>query len=176
MTGLNIRDRVKELRRVKASELIPNTRNWLRHPRSQADTLQGIQVYSTYEHYLLPFFGKVAIGYIPPGKVIGVSKLARIVDACARRLQIQEQLNRRVGELLAPYVLGVGVRVEAQHLWMKARVVSQQGSALVTNYLTGPFREKPEARAELFAAIRCTSHYSMCRTMTDELMACLVIS
>ena len=96
----------------------------------------------------------MAIGYIPQGKVIGVSKLARIVDACAGRLQIQERLTRQVGELLAPYVLGVTVPVEAQHLCMMARGVSQLESTLVTNYLTGPFRKKPEARAEFFAAIR----------------------
>jgi hypothetical protein len=73
--------------------------------------------------------------------------------SCARRLQIQERLTLQIGELLAPNVLGVAVHIEAQHLCMLARGVSQQESTLVTNYLTGPFREKPEARAEFFAAI-----------------------
>jgi hypothetical protein len=75
------------------------------------------------------------------------------LDACARRLQIQERLTRQVGELLAPYVLGVAVHVEAQHLCMMARGVSHQESTLVINCLTGPFWEEPKARAEFFAAI-----------------------
>jgi GTP cyclohydrolase IA len=77
------------------------------------------------------------------------------LDSYDRRLQIQERLTHQVGELLAPHVLGVAVRIEAQHLCMMARGVSRQESTLVTNYLPGPFRDKPEARAEFFEAVRC---------------------
>ena len=136
--------------RVDPAQLL----RWFEDDTDEMIVCRGIQFYSTCEHHLLPFFGKVAIGYIPQGKVIGVSKLARIVDACARRLQIQERLTRQIGELLAPHVLGVAVHIEAQHLCMMARGVSQQESTLVTNYLTGPFRENPETRSEFFATIR----------------------
>lgn len=127
---------------------------WFEDDTDEMVICKGIQFYSTCEHHLLPFFGHATIGYLPQGKVIGVSKLARVVDAYARRLQIQERLGRQIGELLQPHSLGVAVHLDAQHLCMMARGVSQQESTLVTNYLSGPFRDKPEARAEFFAAIR----------------------
>lgn len=117
---------------------------------------KNINFYSFCEHHMLPFFGTVSIGYIPKGYVLGISKMSRIVNTYARRLQIQERLTRQVGELLNPYVNGIAVHTEAQHFCMMARGVNQQNSTLITNYLTGPFREKPEARAEFLAAV--TNH------------------
>ena len=114
---------------------------------------KGIQFYSTCEHHMLPFFGTVSIGYVPAGKVVGVSKLSRIVDVFARRLQIQERMTRQIGELLEAYVQGVGVHVEARHLCMMSRGVEQQGGSMVTNYLTGMFRDSPSARAEFLEAL-----------------------
>ncbi|MFQ6028201.1 MAG: GTP cyclohydrolase I FolE [Dehalococcoidia bacterium] len=127
---------------------------WFEDDTDEMIICKDIQFYSTCEHHMLPFFGKVGVAYIPCGKVIGISKLARVVDAFARRLQIQERLTRQIGGLLEPHVAGVAVHVEARHLCMMARGVSQQESVLVTNYLTGPFRDKPEARSEFLAAIR----------------------
>jgi len=126
---------------------------WFTDDTDEMIICKGIQFYSTCEHHMLPFFGTVAIGYIPDGKVLGISKLARVVDTYARRLQIQEGLTRQIGELIDPFVSGVGVHVEAQHLCMMARGVQQQDTTMVTNYLTGPFRDKPEARAEFLGAI-----------------------
>jgi len=103
---------------------------------------------------MLPFFGRVSIGYIPQRRIVGLSKLSRVVDAYARRLQVQERLTREVGEVFQSVVEGVGVHVEAQHLCMMARGVSQQESTMVTNYLTGPFRDSPAARAEFLQAIQ----------------------
>ena len=126
---------------------------WFMDDTDEMIICKGIQFYSTCEHHMLPFFGTVAIGYIPDGKVLGISKLARVVNTYARRLQIQERLTRQIGELINPFVDGVGVHVEAQHLCMMARGVQQQDSTMVTNYLTGPFRDQPETRTEFLGAI-----------------------
>ena len=122
-------------------------------PTDEMIIATGIKFYSTCEHHMLPFFGEIAIGYIPDGKVLGISKFSRLVDAYARRLQIQESLTQQIGEALETYVQGVAVHIEAQHLCMMARGVQQQGSTLTTNYLTGPFRDKPETRAEFLSAV-----------------------
>jgi len=114
---------------------------------------KNIQFYSTCEHHMLPFFGTVVVGYIPRGKVLGISKLSRIVRSYASRMQIQERLTREIGELIEPHVKGVGVHIEAQHLCMMARGVEQQDSTMVTNYLTGPFKHLPETRAEFLGVV-----------------------
>jgi GTP cyclohydrolase I len=126
---------------------------WFKDDTDEMIISKDIQFYSTCEHHMLPFFGTVSIGYIPAGKVIGVSKLSRIVNVFARRLQIQERMTRQVGELLDPYVQGVAVHAEASHLCMMARGVEQQGGRMITNYLTGVFRDEPEARAEFLQAL-----------------------
>ena len=126
---------------------------WFEDDTDEMIISKDIRFFSTCEHHMLPFFGTAAIGYIPNGKVMGISKLSRVVDCYARKLQIQERLTRQIGELINPYVEGVAVHVEAQHLCMMARGVSQQDSAMVTNYLTGPFRDKPEARAEFLGMV-----------------------
>jgi GTP cyclohydrolase I len=112
-----------------------------------------IPFYSLCEHHLLPFFGVAHVGYVPADKVIGLSKIARLVRARAGRLQIQERLTAEVADeldrLLHP--VGVGVVLEAEHLCMTMRGVRSPGTVTVTSSLRGCLKEKPEARAEFFA-------------------------
>jgi GTP cyclohydrolase I len=118
--------------------------------------VKDIELYSLCEHHMLPFFGKCHIGYIPEGKVLGVSKLARIVDLFARRLQIQERLTNQVAgsimDTLAPE--GVGVVIEAQHLCMMMRGVEKQNSCMVTSAMLGSFREESSTRNEFLQLIK----------------------
>ncbi len=118
--------------------------------------VKDIELYSLCEHHILPFFGKCHIGYIPEGKVLGVSKLARIVDLFARRLQIQERLTNQVAtsimDTLAPE--GVGVVIEAQHLCMMMRGVEKQNSCMVTSAMLGSFRKEPSTRNEFLQLIK----------------------
>ncbi len=117
--------------------------------------VKDIELYSLCEHHMLPFFGKCHIGYIPEGKVLGVSKLARIVDLFARRLQIQERLTNQVAsslmETIAPE--GVGVVIEAQHLCMMMRGVEKQNSCMVTSAMLGSFRRDQSTRNEFLKLI-----------------------
>ncbi len=118
--------------------------------------VKDIELYSLCEHHILPFFGKCHIGYIPEGKVLGVSKLARIVDLFARRLQIQERLTNEVAssimETIAPE--GVGVVIEAQHLCMMMRGVEKQNSCMITSAMLGSFRRDQSTRNEFLQLIR----------------------
>lgn len=117
--------------------------------------VRDIELYSLCEHHMLPFFGKCHIGYIPEGRVLGVSKLARIVDLFARRLQIQERLTNQVAssimDTLAPE--GVGVVIEAQHLCMMMRGVEKQNSCMVTSAMLGSFRQDQSTRTEFLKLI-----------------------
>jgi GTP cyclohydrolase I len=112
--------------------------------------VRDIEMYSLCEHHMLPFFGKVHIAYIPAGKIVGLSKLPRIVEVFARRLQVQERLTEQVAqaidEILQP--CGVGVVVEAVHLCMMMRGVEKQNSKTITSALRGQFRECPMTRDE----------------------------
>jgi GTP cyclohydrolase I len=118
--------------------------------------LKNIEVYSTCEHHMLPFFGKVHIAYIPKDKIIGVSKLCRIMEMYSRRLQIQErlctQITKAVDMLIQP--MGSACVIEAQHFCMTSRGVKKQNSIMVTSSLTGVFREDSKARSEFMSMIK----------------------
>ena len=118
--------------------------------------VRDIEFYSMCEHHMLPFFGKCHIGYVPNGKVFGVSKLARLVDVFARRLQIQERMTRQIAaqimESIAPE--GVGVVVEAQHLCMLMRGVEKQNSVMKTSCKLGSFRREQATRLEFLNLIK----------------------
>ncbi len=118
--------------------------------------VRDIEFYSMCEHHMLPFFGKCHIGYVPNGKVFGVSKLARLVDVFARRLQIQERMTRQIAaqimESIAPE--GVGVVVEAQHLCMLMRGVEKQNSVMKTSCMLGSFRREQTTRLEFLNLIK----------------------
>ena len=117
--------------------------------------LRGIEVYSMCEHHLLPFFGTCAIGYIAKRKVLGVSKLARIVDVYARRLQIQERLTEQVADavLEASGAEGVGVVFRCRHLCMMMRGVEKQNSEMVTSAMLGSFRSDEKVRQEFLSLV-----------------------
>lgn len=118
--------------------------------------LKDIELFSLCEHHILPFFGRAHIGYLPNGNVIGVSKLARIVDLYARRLQIQEQLTKEIAEAIQDVTgaRGVGVVIEARHLCMMMRGVEKQNSIMKTSMMLGLFRSNSSTRAEFLSAIQ----------------------
>ena len=120
--------------------------------------LRNIELYSLCEHHLLPFFGKCHVGYIPKDHIIGVSKIARIVDRFAKRLQVQERVTQEIAhelhEALEPY--GVGVVIEAQHLCMMMRGVEKQNSLMITSAVLGSFREDLKTREEFLAMVNKT--------------------
>ena len=109
-----------------------------------------IELYSLCEHHIMPFIGKCHVGYLPKGKVLGISKIARIVDMFARRLQIQERLTQQIANAVyeVTSASGVGVIIEAQHLCMAMRGVQKQHSSMKTSVLLGSFRDAPDTRAE----------------------------
>jgi len=118
--------------------------------------VKDIEMFSLCEHHLLPFFGKVHVAYIPKGKVIGLSKLPRLIDIFARRLQVQERLTTQIAETIQRAIepQGVGVVIEARHLCMMMRGVEKQHSSAVTSSMLGAFREEKETRDEFLALIR----------------------
>jgi GTP cyclohydrolase I len=117
--------------------------------------VKEIEFYSTCEHHMLPFWGKAHIGYIPNGKIVGLSKIPRIVDIFARRLQNQERLTQQVAQSLKDMLdpKGVGVVIEAQHMCMMARGVQKQGSSVSTSAMIGLFKEKDNTRSEFLKLI-----------------------
>ncbi|MBF7053384.1 GTP cyclohydrolase I FolE [Halomonas sp. KAO] len=117
--------------------------------------VKDIELYSMCEHHLLPFIGKCHIAYLPDGKVLGLSKFARIVDMFARRMQIQESLTRQIAEAVQEVTdaRGVAVVVEARHLCMMMRGVEKQNSSMTSSVMLGGFRENPATRQEFLTLI-----------------------
>ena len=118
--------------------------------------VRDIEMFSLCEHHVLPFFGKVHVAYIPNGKVIGLSKIPRLVEVFARRLQVQERLTTQIAETIQHAIQpqGVGVVIEARHLCMMMRGVEKQHSSAVTSAMLGVFRDCQETREEFLALIR----------------------
>jgi len=118
--------------------------------------VKDIELYSMCEHHLLPFFGRAHIGYIPNGKVLGLSKIPRIVDMFARRLQIQEQLTKQIGDCILEVTdaKGVAVVIEARHMCAMMRGVEKQNSSMTTSMMEGRFRDDPRTRQEFLTLIK----------------------
>ena len=117
--------------------------------------VKDIEMFSLCEHHMLPFFGKVHVAYIPNGKVIGLSKIPRLVEVFARRLQVQERMTRQIADAIQDAIApqGVGVVIEARHLCMMMRGIEKQHSSTVTSAMVGCFRQK-ETRAEFLSLVR----------------------
>lgn len=118
--------------------------------------IKDVEMFSLCEHHMLPFFGKVHVAYIPNGKVIGLSKIPRLIEIFSRRLQIQERLTTEIAETIQKTIQpqGVGVVIEARHLCMMMRGVEKQHSAAVTSSMLGSFRDEQETRTEFLSLIR----------------------
>ena len=118
--------------------------------------VKDVEMFSLCEHHMLPFFGKVHVAYIPNGKVIGLSKIPRLIEIFSRRLQIQERLTTQIAETIQKVIQpqGVGVVIEARHLCMMMRGVEKQHSAAVTSSMLGCFRDEQETRQEFLSLIR----------------------
>jgi GTP cyclohydrolase I len=123
---------------------------------SEMVVVQNIELYSLCEHHLLPFIGKCHVAYIPTGKVLGLSKVARIVDMYARRLQIQESLTTEIAETVLDVTdaAGVGVIIQAQHMCMMMRGVEKQNSIMKTSAMLGSFQSDPKTRDEFLSLLQ----------------------
>jgi GTP cyclohydrolase I len=122
---------------------------------SEMILVEDIELYSMCEHHMLPFIGKCHVAYVPTGKVLGLSKVARIVDMYARRLQIQENLTRQIAEAVQEVTgaSGVGVIIEAKHMCMMMRGVEKQNSVMKTSVMLGTFRDNQSTRMEFLSLI-----------------------
>src|SRR5687768_6702679 len=126
---------------------------------SEMVIVKDVELYSMCEHHMLPFFGRAHIAYIPDGRIVGLSKLPRIVDVFARRLQVQERLTEQIAQAIEQALRprGVGVVIEAVHLCMMMRGVEKQNSKTITSALRGQFRECPMTRDEF---LRLAHHHA----------------
>ena len=125
-------------------------------PYDEMVIVKDVEMFSLCEHHLLPFFGKVHVAYIPNGKVLGLSKIPRLVDIFARRLQVQERLTVQIAETIQSAIQpqGVGVVIEARHLCVMMRGVEKQHSSAVTSHMLGTFRNADKTREEFLSLIR----------------------
>lgn len=137
--------------------------------------VKDVDVYSLCEHHLLPFFGKCHVAYIPQGRVLGLSKIPRLVEIFARRLQIQERLTNQIAETILDKVqpMGVAVVVEATHLCMSMRGVEKQNSIAVTSAMLGVFREDARTRSEFLELIRRPEQMSSAMRTATPGLACV---
>jgi GTP cyclohydrolase I len=121
--------------------------------------VKDIEMYSLCEHHLLPFYGRVHIGYIPDGTIVGLSKVPRLVELYSRRLQVQERMTRQIAECLQQHLqpIGVAVVVEANHLCMMMRGVEKQNSRAITSCMLGSFQTDPKTRSEFMQLIKGVS-------------------
>src|SRR5579863_3371506 len=137
--------------------------------------VKDIEMFSLCEHHMLPFFGKVHVAYIPKGKVIGLSKIPRVVDVFARRLQVQERLTNQIADTIRDKIspLGVAVVMEATHLCMSMRGVEKQNSFAVTSAMLGAFRNNARTRMEFLELIKLRGRQTSPREMVTPGMACV---
>jgi GTP cyclohydrolase I len=126
---------------------------------SEMVLVQNVEMYSLCEHHLLPFIGKCHVAYLPTGKVLGLSKVARIVDVFARRLQIQESLTSQIAHTIMDVTdaEGVGVIIEAKHMCMMMRGIEKQNSVMKTSSMLGSFRSDPKTREEFLSLLQLSS-------------------
>ena len=124
--------------------------------------VKDVEMFSLCEHHMLPFFGKVHVAYIPKNKVVGLSKIARLVEVFSRRLQVQERMTRQIADAIQDAIApqGVGVVIEARHLCMMMRGIEKQNSSTVTSAMVGCFRQK-ETRAEFLSLVRPSGHVGL---------------
>jgi GTP cyclohydrolase IA len=122
--------------------------------------VKGTEFYSLCEHHLLPFYGKVHVGYIPNGKIIGLSKIPRLIEMFARRLQVQERLTKEIAEALenALHPKGVAVVIEGMHMCMMMRGVEKQNASMITSHMMGGFRDDRGTRGEFMALLGGDGH------------------
>src|SRR5262245_8879013 len=122
---------------------------------SEMIVVKDIDFYSLCEHHILPFFGKAHVAYLPNGRIVGISKLARLVEVFARRLQVQERMTSQIASTICDQLrpLGVGVVLEAEHLCMRMRGIEKQNSVVMTSAMLGVFRERQETREEFMNLI-----------------------
>ncbi len=142
---------------------------------SEMVIVKDIDFYSLCEHHLLPFFGKCHVAYIPSHKVIGLSKIPRLVDVFSRRLQVQERLTSQIADTIRDTIapLGVAVVMEATHLCMSMRGVEKQNSFAVTSAMLGIFRENPKTRAEFLELIKLRTAVPAARDSAPAGYACV---
>lgn len=139
--------------RTNAGDIISSA--LFEHEGSRVVIVKDIEFYSMCEHHVLPFYGHISIAYIPEGKIVGLSKLARVVNACARKLQVQERLTAELCDIVKKYTGGAGVMVkcEAHHMCMKMRGVEKQDSTTVTTEYNGVFSDNDSLRREVLASM-----------------------